>query len=188
MTSPTWTPPPTMPADLPPLPMGRNGKPLVYVGMGMTFKRVDTDEETGLWALLEEDVEWNYGGWSGTAERHFAAECDSDICRLNQWGDFTPAQPSEPAKEPPKSAVERHLAQLRKEAEAAEKDFKDADKAYDAALALRSQKLAAMNDKLEVIYRLEGTDDALSRQKWMEHGMKIQRLHLKKPTVFPKFP
>jgi len=179
----TWTPPPEMPSGLTPLPVGKNGRPLVYVAdLAKNFSGYCLQWFQGKWG------EWRYDEeWRGDKGCHYAVESDSEFCRLNQWGDYTPpAKPAEPAA--PLSAVARHLAQMRKEADDAEKDFKDADKAFDDALAWRSQKLAAFNDKLEVIAKLEGADDALSRQKWMEHGMKIQRLHLKKPTVFTKYP
>ncbi len=95
--------------------------------------------------------------------------------------------PTMPAEQP-KSAVERHLAQLRKEAEAAEQEFKDADKAFDDARERRERKLAAFNDKLEVIAKLEGRDDENIRRAWYSQGRIDGRAHAPMRKNFPLHP
>lgn len=171
-TTKTWTPPPEMPASLPPLPVGKNGKPLVYVGKGhlepTTNGEYYSDTRQEGWA----------GDFDGNGSYHYAAESDSEICRLNQWGDFAPdAKPAQPA---PQTTIAAYLA-------SAEAAIQEADAAFQAATENAAAWANELQARRDIRDRLQG-DTALARRAWFEAGRKCQRHHGKIPTTFPALP
>ena len=176
MTAPkTWTPPPEMPANLPPLPVGRNSKKLVYVG---------TNEECNgncwhTWGGYDSWVYPGYKHWIGEYKSHYAAESDSEICRLNQWGDFTPeAKPAEPAK--PQTVLDVYRADVAAKLAEAAKTIQELRQSLAEWENYHGQLIEA-STQLEV-------GDALSRKAWFEAGKRCERQHGKTPTNFPKYP
>lgn len=178
MTTPkNWTPPTEMPADLPPLPMGKNGKPLVYLGKGTEFKVI----KPGFWSyFLGVNNDWDYDNWNGLSkDRHYAAESDSEICRLNQWGDFDPRTKAvEPAK--PQTTIAAYLA-------SAEAAIQEADAAFQAATETAAEWAKELQARRDILDRLQG-DNAFARRAWYLAGIRDERHHAKQRTTFPALP
>lgn len=175
-TTKNWTPPPEMPAELPPLPMGKNGKPLVYIGKGETFEVL----RPGFWAyFLGGCNDWDYDNWSGLSKgRHYAAESGSEICRLNQWGDF------DPRKKAVETAAQTTLAAYLASAESA---IQEADAAFQAATECAAAWAKEIQARRDIRDRMKG-DTALARRAWYLAGRRDERQHAKQRTTFPALP
>ncbi len=65
MTTKNWTPPPEMPSDLPPLPMGRNGRPLFYLGTGQMFV---APKPLFNGFMMESCGRWGQDDWNGLSK------------------------------------------------------------------------------------------------------------------------
>ena len=174
-TPKNWTPPDEMPAELPPLPMGKNGRPLVYLGAGQKFSTLSAGEmymeERGLWPKSPYKR-------AGDGDNHYAAESDSEICRLNQWGDFDPRNKAvEPAAQ---TTIAAYLA-------SAEAAIQEADAAFQAATECAAAWEKELQDRRDIRDRLKG-DTALARRVWYLAGRRDERHHAKQRTTFPALP
>ena len=176
-TPKNWTPPDEMPAELPPLPMGKNGRPLVYLGAGQKFSTLSAGFEG---YMSDFGSRWGHGKlWNGRLnDCHYAAESDSEICRLNQWGDFDPRNKAvEPAAQ---TTIAAYLA-------SAESSIQEADAAFQAATECAAAWAKELQARRDIRDRLQG-DNAFARRAWFYAGMKCVRNHGKIPTTFPALP
>lgn len=181
MTAKNWTPPPKMPDGKTPLPIGRNGKPLVYCGIGGTFKTCSYPN--GLW-LLDGAGKWDdYDGmgWIGLGEStHYAAESDSEVCHLNQWGDFTPEAQNEPVKAAQSSTFQTYL-------EAIESAIEEAEKEWQKAVSVAAAWAEELKARREVRDRLQ-LDPAQICEAWYMTGRIDGRSHAPCRKTFPIHP
>lgn len=177
-TPKNWTPPPEMPADLPPLPMGKNGRPLIYCGKlegltgsfdGYLFKKK--------WSQKVWD---HFKHWAlGDSEAFYASASNSEFCRLNQWGDFDPRNKAVDAIMP-----QTTLAAYLSSAEAA---IQEAGAAFQAATETAAAWAKELQARRDIRDRLQG-DTAFARRAWFDAGRKCERHHGKIPTTFPALP
>lgn len=168
---------PKMPENLPPLPIGSNGKPLVPCGFGGTF---DHDKSYTLTRKKKHSEGWINNCNGILADVFYFAESDSTTCKLNGWGDFE--EPDNVWTNPPLTRLEAYRAAIRSEREEAKKMSAEADEVAEQwriRLAECVQAESALTPS---------PDAALSRKAWFERGKKVERTHGKSPTCFPLWP
>lgn len=189
-------PAPKMPADLPPLPMGKNGKPLVYLGESGMFLCVGAKRMymlcAGSWGLE--------GDWYGNGDTsRYAAESDSEVCKLNGWGDFAPVEKVEIVNGPvelftpkfgmmPDKPVEKKTA-LQIYQESARAALDEAAKECER-LASALHDWTVYREDLALAVRMMGREQTstIHRKAWYEEGRRDQKNHAKVRTVFPLNP
>lgn len=192
-------PAPKMPENLPPLPIGRNFKQTVYLGEFGPYKYGIVSHVFvciyNLWVQLGEPHQILYEG----KQWHYATESDSEVCKLNGWGDFAPVEKVEIVNGPvelftpkfgmmPDKPVEKKTA-LQIYQESARAALDEAAKECER-LASALHDWTVYREDLALAVRMMGREQTstIHRKAWYEEGRRDQKNHAKVRTVFPLNP
>ena len=102
---------------------------------------------------------------------HYAAESDSEVCRLNGWGDFAPVEK--------KTALQIYIEAAKEASEEAERNYTAAKESADAWF----KHLKECNAVLAQLVKSDSIP-TIERKAWYDQGRKDERHHSKIRTIF----